>query len=166
MSDLNIISDSSPVIALIKKGELSLLKNLFKKIVIPQGVYEELTDNPEYQEEQRKQFQDEYKLGWITIKQLETLKYPDLPLGKGETEAINACLEIENVLLLIDEKKGRTMAKSLNIRVIGTLGILALTKKKDLKTAQELETNLEKLIQQGFYLSSDIILRFLKNLRS
>ena len=166
MNDLNIISDSSPIIALIKKGELSILKNLFKRIIIPEGVYEELTEKPEYQEEQRKQFQNEYKLGWITLKKIEKLQYPDLPLGKGETEAINACLEIENVLLLIDEKKGRNMAKSLNIKVLGTLGILSLARKNNIKTVQELEINLERLVQQGFYLSSDIILRFLKYLRS
>jgi len=107
-----------------------------------------------------------YNIGWIILKELKTLTYPNLPLGKGETEAINAYLSVNNVLLLIDEKKGRTLAKSLNIKVMGTLGILALARKKDMKTVQELETNLEKLIQQGFYLSSDVILRFLNNLRS
>ncbi len=34
-----------------------------------------------------------------------------------------------------------------------------------LRTLQELETNLENLIDQGFYLSSDVILGFLKNIK-
>ncbi len=166
MKEIRVISDSSPIIALIKKEELSLLKKLFNNVIIPKGVYEELTDSLEYQEEQRKIFKNEFELGWITLKELKTVKYLDLPLGKGESEAINTCFEFENVLLLMDEKKGRNIAKSLQIKVLGTLGILSLARKNNIKTIQESETNLEKLIQQGFYLSSDVILGFLKNLRS
>ncbi|MBD3195114.1 MAG: hypothetical protein GF317_08675 [Candidatus Lokiarchaeota archaeon] len=72
---------------------------------------------------------------------MEKLEYSDLPLGKGETESINTCLEYDNALLLIDEKKGRNLAKSLNINTLGTLGILLLIKKSGLRTIQELEIN-------------------------
>lgn len=165
MKDLTVISDSSPIIALVKKRELSLLKVLFNEIIIPKAVYEELTDNPEYQEDQRRHLQEEINLGWIIVRELKTLKYPDLNLGKGEIEAINACFEIDDAILLVDERKGRNIAKSLNITVLGILGVLALAKKKAFRTVQEIEDNLEILINQGFYLSSDVILGFLKKIR-
>ena len=165
MKELTVISDSSPIIAIVKKRELTLLKDLFQEILIPKAVYEELMKNPEYEEDRRRHLQEEIDLGWIKVTELKKLKYPNLSLGQGETEAINACIDVDDIILLIDERKGRNIAKSLNITVMGTLGVLALAKKKAFRTIQEIETNLENLINQGFYLSSDVILSFLKNIR-
>ncbi len=72
---------------------------------------------------------------------------------------------MENPLLLIDEKKGRSLAKSFKIEVLGTLGILTLINKENLKTEQELLKNLALLINKGFYLSSEVILSFINNLK-
>ena len=65
----------------------------------------------------------------------------------------------------MDEKKGRKIAKSFEIEVLGTLGILALAKKRNIKNEDNLLENLSLLIKRGFYLSSDVILMFLKELK-
>lgn len=65
----------------------------------------------------------------------------------------------------MDEKKGRNIAKSFEIEVLGTLGILALAKKRNIKNENNLLENLSLLIKRGFYLSSDVILMFLKELK-
>ena len=54
MTDFSYISNSSPLIAFIKKKELNLLKKLFKEIIIPEAVYEELIAKAKKQEGQVK----------------------------------------------------------------------------------------------------------------
>lgn len=160
-----IISDSSPLIALVKKQELTLLKDLFNNILIPKAVYDELIDENISNSDQILHLKREFEKEWIKVKKIKNFTYPDLGLGKGETEAINASFEmVDDVLLLIDEEKGRKVSKRLGITILGTLGILLLAKKRKLKTDNELKVNLNTLITQGFYLSSNVILRFLEEL--
>ncbi len=165
MKDSSFISNSSPLIAFMKKKELSLLKILFKKIVIPEAVYNELVESNK-QEDQIKVLKESVKDGWIIVQKLKQFKITDLHLGKGEKEAVNLCLEIENPFLLIDEKKGSLIAKAFKIQTLGTLGILLLSKKKGLKSKGELLDNLDILIKNKFYLSSEVITMFLKKIES
>lgn len=40
---MKVVSNSTPIIGLIRIGELDLLEKIFKKIIIPKSVYEEIT---------------------------------------------------------------------------------------------------------------------------
>ena len=46
-----VISDTTPIISLLKAGCLSLLEKLYGNVLIPKAVYCELTENPVYLEE-------------------------------------------------------------------------------------------------------------------
>ncbi len=164
MTDFSYISNSSPLIAFMKKKELNLLKKLFKEIIIPEAVYEELIAKAKKQEEQVKLLEEAIKDGLIIVKKLKNFKIADLNLGKGEKEVINLCFEIENPLLLIDEKKGSSIARVFKIQTLGTIGILLLSKKRGIKTRGELLDNLDILIKKNFYLSSEVITMFLKEI--
>ena len=161
----NIISNSSPLIAFIKKRELELLKSLFGNITIPYAVYNEIVATPKILEDERKILDEAIKDKFIKIKKIQNFRFPDLNLGKGELEAINLAFEINNPLILIDEKKGINIAKSFNIKTLGTLGVLLLSKKKGIRNFDELLENIETLIKQNFYLSSDLITKFLKEIK-
>jgi len=165
MKQYSIISNSTPLIAFIKRNELSILKTLFKEIIIPKAVYDEILNTPGTLNKEGEILKKEIKKKWILIKEITTLKFPELNLGRGETEALNLCIESNNPLLLIDEKKARNIAKSLKIDVLGTLGILSLVNKRGLKNEQEILENLDLLIKKGFYLSSEVILGFLNKIR-
>lgn len=43
-----VVSDTTPIISLLKAGQLELLQKLYKIILMPQAVYRELTENPVY----------------------------------------------------------------------------------------------------------------------
>lgn len=58
-------------------------------------------------------------------------------------------------MLIIDELKGRKIAESLNIEIIGTIGILVLADKRGL--IKDILSIILKLVNKGFRLSDKII---------
>lgn len=55
-----IVSDTTPIISLLKIGRLDLLQKLFGEILIPKAVYDELTVNKQYVEEAKKVQESSY----------------------------------------------------------------------------------------------------------
>jgi predicted nucleic acid-binding protein len=83
-------------------------------------------------EEVKDEFGDELPI-WIktqTAKDIARKKDLEAILDKGEASSIALSLEIENSLLIIDESKGRKIANSLNLQIIGTIGAPVLANKK------------------------------------
>lgn len=149
MSREIIIADASCLIVLQNIRELSLLQKLFGEVLITAEVKKEFgLDLPE----------------WIKIKavQNETQKNSlSLILDKGEASSIALCLETDDSLLIIDEKKGRRIAQELKIKITGTLGIISRAKEKGL--IDSIENLLEKLDKAEFRISPNLKLEILKN---
>ena len=123
------VSDSGPLIAFAVSGYISLLKEVFGKILIPVEVFEELRLDAGlpggsilakiiYQEK------------WIEVSQFTQAKsvIPDI-LDPGESSAIALALK-EKSILIIDEKKGRRVAVSVGLKITGSAGILIAAKRK------------------------------------
>jgi len=159
------ISNSSPLIAFMKKREVTLLRSLFGSIIIPPAVLQELTEGGNELLLEKQTLENCVKEGWISVKPVPKTTLPPLPLGMGEAEAINLSLTEQPCLLLMDEKKGRNIAQAIHIPVLGTLGILKLALLRRLKTREEIAQNIDILLKGKFYLSSELILRFLEDIR-
>ncbi|MCI4671751.1 MAG: DUF3368 domain-containing protein [Bacteroidia bacterium] len=115
-----IISDTSVITNLIQLNELSLLENLFGRVIIPEKVYSELGKLLA-----QKKIIDESN--WIDIRAIsDKILYAKLEnsLDPGEAEAITLAVELEADVLLIDEKKGRKIAQEHGVLITGLLGVL------------------------------------------
>lgn len=142
MPNIAVIADTSCLIALSKIEAIELLKELYEEVFITEEIALEFGENlPE----------------WITIENVKNKKYQqllELHLDTGEASAIALGLEKVDVLLILDDLKGRKEAEKLGFRITGTLGILFKAKKQGL--IAELKTYVEKLKVAGFRLSSKI----------
>lgn len=161
-----VVSDTTPIISLMKDNRLGILKELFKEIVIPEAVYKELISNENFLEEADKI----QKSAFIKTVVLEDRKIVDVfqratGLDQGESEAIIYSDEKGADLLLMDESKGRQVAKQMNIRVIGTLGILQLANEKGLMTGGEVRHTLEVLKANQRHISDELMEIVLKKIR-
>ncbi|MDP1727718.1 MAG: DUF3368 domain-containing protein [Bacteroidota bacterium] len=138
-----IISDTSCLIALSNIGLLHLLKDLYGEVIMTTEVYSEFGRGlPD----------------WIIVIQVKNKsKQVEIEnrLDKGEASSIALALEIPNAILIIDEVKGRNFAKSLNIEIIGTIGVLILAGNKGL--VKDVISVILKLTNQGFRLSDKLI---------
>ena len=125
-----VISDTSCIGYLIIIDKLLLLKENFSKIIIPETVHKEILQLSS------KYNLDKYlKSEWITSMTITNYKlYKELlnKVDEGESEAIVLSQEIHADLLLIDERKGTQLARSLGIKTLGLLGVLLLSKEKQI----------------------------------
>jgi predicted nucleic acid-binding protein len=122
---LTVVSDTSVLIAFESLGKLQILKKIFRQIIIPEGVYKEL-------KVEKGEFAIE---SWIIVKQIantDLFRRLYLDLGEGESETITLSIEEHADFTLLDDKEARKEAIDLNLKVIGTAGILLSAKRKGL----------------------------------
>ena len=122
-----VVSDSGPLISLMKAERLDLLQKLYQEILIPQAVYQELTSNARYADEA----EEINRSSFIRVVSVRERKAVEIlrtvsGLDLGESEAIVCAYADESgaKILLMEEEAGRRVAKSLGIRVRGSIGIL------------------------------------------
>ncbi len=129
-----VISDTTALIVLAKSDSLNLLSNLFREIFIPQAVYDELKFKDDIVKYRVNKF-DKISLKQVT--DLETLEQiRSLNIDDGETEAITLAIELD-LKLIIDERKGRKIAMSQGVKIVGVLGILIENYRQDFISLQE-----------------------------
>jgi hypothetical protein len=127
-----VVSNTTPLIALSSINQLELIPKLFNTITIAKAVQDEINADGFIK------VPDPDKLSWVTIQpKINDIRERLLfELDEGEKQTILTAIELsnqqKNCLILIDERKGRRIATSLGFRIKGTLGILAEAKNKGL----------------------------------
>jgi predicted nucleic acid-binding protein len=117
MNDTLII-DSSCLIVLERIKRLDILHTAFSKIVTTREVRDEFGSSLP---------------AWIEIMEVyNKARQQELEsfVDKGEASVMALALESSNAVLVIDEKKGRRIAKDLQLEIIGTLKVLLIAKQK------------------------------------
>lgn len=137
-----IIADTSCLIVLEKIGHLDLLNKVFGEVVITQQVFEEFGKSLPF---------------WFSVEKSKTnsnQKILETALDKGEASSIALAMDYEDSLLIMDEIKGRKMARNLGLHVTGTLGILVVA--KSMNHIPTVKPILEKIKSTNFRISPQL----------
>ena len=148
-----IVADSSPLIGLAVIGQLDALRIVSTRVLAPQAVWAEIMAKGGVLPGAR----EVGACKWIEVLAVDANRVaPLIPLvEEGEAEAIVLAQTVPASTLLIDEKKGRRLAKRMQVPLIGTIGILQ--KAKSVGAIPKLRPCLDQLRAHGMYLKQDFV---------
>lgn len=144
-----VIPDTSCLILLKKIGALNLLNQLYEEVLITDIVIQEF----------KEPIPISYKK--VEIKGNDFFKLLSLQLDPGEASVISMGSENSSFTMIIDDLKGRKIARGLDLNFTGTLGVLVKAKRNGL--IEKLEPYVEKLIQDGIRISNQVLEEFKKD---
>lgn len=122
MNKRSLVCDTSLLLYLGRVRQVILLQELFAQIYVPEAVVLELDMGRML----RHDTLDPRKCPELEIVAVSTAMVNDLPpnrLGMGEQSAIAYALANHGHVIGLDDKQARLLAESLNLPVVGTLGI-------------------------------------------
>ena len=154
--DLPFVADTGPLIALARVERLHLLPRLFGNGVIPPAVHREA--RTESGRPGARRIGEALSAGWLRVATLaDDEQATDLlrVVDAGEAEAMALCLQRQGRLLLIDDAKGRKVARRAGIPLVGVAGVLLAAKSKGLLTT--VSPALDDLAAIGYRLSSQLV---------
>ena len=153
-----IISDTTPIISLIKINRLDLFEKLFGEVLVPEAVFRELTTNITFKKEA-----DIVKSSvFIKTSSIQNRKSLEIlqaasGLDDGESEAIILADELKSDVLIIDERRGWKVAQNLGIAISGTVGILIQAHCENMISEDEVKNCFEYLKSSSIRLSDSLI---------
>jgi predicted nucleic acid-binding protein len=146
-----LVADCSALIALSVCNSLNLLEHLFDSVVVPEAVYNEATQSNKKEAHALKAFLQ----GKVRQVDLQAYVFLDAFADMGETEAMLLYKQISADKLLIDDRRGRKVAKINRISTIGSLGVLLAAKEKGL--VEYVSPLLLQIENSDIYLSQKLI---------
>lgn len=153
---MRVVSNTSPLIFLSKVKLLSLLKNCFEEVFVPQAVRQEFKAPLPH-------FIKPYAL---SKNGLEFVKGSLGRLHNGELEAIVAAQELKADFILMDDLLARHKAERLAVKPLGTVGILSLAVQNRFLSSRDAEATLHQLVQKhGLFISKTMFKTILSELR-
>lgn len=153
-----VVSDTTPLISLLKINRLNLLEKLYGSVLIPKAVFSELTSNEIYDAEADMISRSNFiECREVSNSQALKILQAVTTLDLGESEAIILAQELNADVLLMDESKERKLARQLNIPLSGALGVLIDSFDAGLLTKIEVSECLYILQQAGRRISGHLI---------
>ena len=149
------VSNSGPLIVFARARGLDLLPAAFGEILVPPAVWEEVVVDGA----SRPGVAEVAAAGWIRRQPLGSLDEAGSlleELGRGEAEAIALATEVgPRILFLLDDRKGRRLARERNLLVVGSAGVLVVAEERG--AVSQVRPVLDELRSAGLYLTSAVI---------
>lgn len=122
-----VVSDTTPISELAKIGRLTLLREVYQRVIIPQEVYDEVMAGPLVVVAAMKSA-DWIEMHGVSDSTKMFLLHASTQLGLGECAALILAEELSAHRVLIDDRAGRREATARGLRVTGTIGTLLVAK--------------------------------------
>lgn len=150
-----VISNTTPIISLCSVGYEFILKELFRKIVIPQAVDIELRslDKP------GSHFSHLEWVEVVSVQNEDFVMFLRKDIDKGEAETIALARQMNADVVIIDENVGYQIARHFGLSVVRTLSILEVAKNK--RIISRIRPIVEQIVQRGRWYSKSVIEKFL-----
>lgn len=136
------VTNSTCLIGLERIERLDILPQVFSSVTIPTAVSIEVG----------------FEVDWLRVRPVQNLAVAatlKTQVDEGEAEAIALAMELGDVFIILDDRKARQLALQLNLKVIGTVGMLLRAKGKGMIT--EIKPLLAALNQANFRISEPLI---------
>jgi predicted nucleic acid-binding protein len=150
---MEVLPDSSIIIALAKTGSLDLLRKTFGEIWVTKEVEKEITsgDFPEIGEIKRGMGK------WIKILKAKTTGYKELGgLDEGEKSILGYAKGRKNVLLILDEVEARAIAEGEGIPYTGTIGLIVFAYESRKISKEEAGGIVKRLSRSDFRMTVEL----------
>ena len=163
---MTVISDTTPIISLIKIHRLDLLEKLFGEVLMPDAVFRELTTNESFSSEAEEVKKSAFlKISPVQNRQSIAILQAISGLDDGESEAIVLADEKKSDALIMDERRGRMVAQKLGIMITGTVGVLVQANNEGMITKDEAKSCFEFLRRSNIRLSERLVQEALDMIR-
>jgi hypothetical protein len=146
------VADAGPLVGLARIGLLGILRDLYREILIPPRVFDEL--RVAESRPGSRALLEAVRAEWllqVAPEPAEDLQGLRLLVDPGEAEAIILALQKGSRFLLIDDKQGRALARSRGLRIVGTGGVLLSAKEH--KLIERVSPVLDRLTACGYRLA-------------
>jgi len=171
---LPVVSNTSPLIWLSKTGKISLLKELFNEIAIPEEVYAEAVERG-----LKEGFSDALVIkeavdqGWIKTSKLakketalcQKITEHAFEIHLGEAQAIVLARKM-GALVLIDESSGRAFAETWGLKAKGTLYVILRALSRELLDEAEAKETVLTLVSKGFRIEPNLLARIIREIET
>ena len=128
-----VICNTSPIQYLYQTDLLELLPALAGQVYVPEAVVAELKEG----RRRNVLLPALENFSWLTVRPVRdrTLLPLVTHLGDGEKEVLALGLEMQDTLLLLDDRDARRYARTLELEISGTLGLLLRAKERGILDA-------------------------------
>jgi len=147
---MTVVSNTSPLIFLVKIDRLPLLSALYEQIVIPRAVIEEIESKSTADTRRIRRWRDQ---SGIYVRSAPVAALEQLPsdVGSGERAVIALGLDLGPDLVLLDDQEGRRIARDHQLTVKGTIGVLV--EAREAGHIASLRSELNRLVDAGLWIS-------------
>ncbi len=144
---MEVLPDSSTIIALAKTDSLGLLKKTFGRVSITKEIEKEITSGEASEIIEIKRGINE----WISVIETKTHGYKEFKgLGEGEKSILSYARYRKGVLLVIDEVEARVIAEEEGIPYTGTIGLIVFAFESGKISREEAVGILRRLSRSDF----------------
>jgi predicted nucleic acid-binding protein len=146
------VVNASPLIYLGRTENLHLIETCVRNVYVPDAVVAEIRAG---QNEPAAQAID--TCAWLEVVSVDAVpsEIAAWNLGPGESAALAWALANPGARALIDDREDRRRAGQLGIKVVGTLGLVFVAKRR--ATVPAARPVIEALIASGLYLSEEVV---------